>query len=75
MIIINLQSYGDFDMPFTELVLAAPSGYDRAAVREIAKELQSKYSKTRDPEPAIQELKKLGFKPCSDINLRIGGGL
>ena len=74
-IVINVQTYGDFDIPGTDTIMMAPEGYVVGAVAKLARVIQDNNSKTRDSSATIKELKSLGFTVCKDINLTIGGGL
>ena len=74
-IVINVQTYGDFDIPSTDTIMMAPEGYVVGAVAKLARVIQSANSKTRDSAATIKELKSLGFTVCKEIDLTIGGDL
>ena len=74
-LVINIQTYGDFDIPGTDTIMLAPEGYGTGDVAILARSLEDEYSKTRDSSGAIKELKSMGFTVCKDINCNIGGDL
>ncbi len=74
-VVVNVQTYGDFDIPGTACVMFAPECMTRSQVKSMVKLIQDDNRKTNDPEAAIKELKQLGFTPCTAVNLTVGGGL
>ncbi len=74
-VVVNVQTYGDFDMPSTYILMYAPKGFKKYEIKSMIKIVEKDHRKTNDPEKAIQELKKLGFQPCSTVDLTIGGEL
>ena len=74
-VLINVQVYGDFDMPYTEVIMEAPGFIDPNAVAGIIKLVKEENSKTDDVDAVIRQLKSLGFSVCKTIDLTIGGDL
>lgn len=74
-IIVNIQTYGDFDMPVSALLMVAPDGMSIKSVRLIVEEVEDNNKLTSDPDNAIKELKANGFKVCKAFDLSIGGEL
>lgn len=74
-ILVNIQTYGDFDIPSTDAILIAPRGYDRGDVSKLVQRLSNEHSKTDNTDGVIKKLKSLGFKFLTTIDLTIGGDL
>ncbi len=74
-IVVNVQTYGDFDIPGTACVMLAPEYMTKSQIKSMVKLIQDDNRKTNDPDAAIEELKKLGFQSCSTVDLTVGGGL
>ena len=74
-IIINLQMYGDFDMPYTDTLLMAPDSMNRHGAKICVDDVKKKFNMSRDAHAAVTELKQYGFTVCESIDITIGGGL
>ena len=74
-VLVNVQVYGDFDMPYTKVIMEAPGFIDPNAVAGIIKLVKEENSKTDDVGAVIKQLKSLGFSVCKTIDLTIGGDL
>lgn len=74
-VLVNVQVYGDFDMPYTEVIMEAPGFVDPNAVAGIIKLVKEENSKTDDVGAVISQLKSLGFSVCKTVDLTIGGDL
>lgn len=74
-IIVNVQSYGDFDIESTDFLMVAPEGMTKVQVAEIVKEAYEEFKNTNDSEKVKTYLKHLGFKTSKYFNLVIGGNL
>ena len=74
-VLVNVQVYGDFDMPYTEVIMEAPGFIDPNAVAGIIKLVKEENSKNNDVDATIRQLKSLGFSVCKTIDLTIGGDL
>lgn len=75
MIAIEVQVYGDFDMPLTVAVMVAPESWRKADVSAQCKVMENTYANTRESDKAIAELKRLGFKPLKTYDMAVGGNL
>lgn len=74
-IIVNIETYGDFDMPVSVLLMVAPNGMGKKTVRLIVEEVKSDNRMTRETDAAVKTLKSYGFTVCKSHDLTIGGGL
>lgn len=74
-VVINVQIYGDFDVPSTHMLMYAPKGFKKQQICGMVKTVENNHRKTNDPEKAVRELKQLGFQPCNTVELTIGGDL
>ena len=74
-ILVNIQTYGDFDMPGTDVIMIAPAGWVEGGAAKVARTLEKRNSKTNDTSEVIKELKLLGFKVLTTIDLTVGGDL
>lgn len=74
-ILVNIQTYGDFDMPSTDVIMIAPAGWVLGGVAKVANTLEKRNSKTNDTVDVIKELKLLGFTVLTTVDLTIGGDL
>lgn len=75
MIAINLQKYGDFDMPYTVATLVAPDGMSKKVAKMIAEEATEMFRDTDDATAAISYLRTWGFATVPAYDVTIGGGL
>lgn len=75
MIVINLQTYGDFDIPGCRALMVAPNGMSKGAIKETVSSVKSMFSDSNDVERTIRVLKGLGFESVEKIDLTIGGDL
>lgn len=74
-IVINVQTYGDFDIPGTDVIMMAPEGFVLGAAAKLARTFADMNSKTNDTSAVIKELKAHGFTVCKAVDLTIGGDL
>lgn len=74
-ILVNIQTYGDFDIPSTEVIMESPGFVDPSAVQGIINIVELENRKSADPNDVINQLKSLGFSVCKTIDLNIGGDL
>ena len=74
MIVINLQNYGDFDIPVNQCVLLSDS-YHKSDVKRFVDMVEDEFGFTNDPTEAIKFLKKQGFTIAKTIDCTIGGDL
>jgi len=75
MIIVNIEVYGDFDMPTTVALMAAPEGMDKGTVKAFCDETSKMLADTRNSDEAIKMLKTVGFTTVKSCTVRIGGNL
>lgn len=75
MIIVNIQTYGDFDTPSTEVSMVAPQAMSRKIARELKKEAEELFKNTDDVDSAIKYLRGWGFETCNTLSITIGGNL
>ena len=75
MIVFNIEKYGDFDMPYTALVMAAPEGMTKAIASTLAKEAESVLKDTANEQDAVTYLKGWGFTHVKSYDVPIGGNL
>lgn len=71
-IVINVMTYGDFDMPY---IVATMVGPDTPGIKSILTDIQNNNCDTADATQAIEQLKDLGFSLLKDHELTIGGHL
>lgn len=74
-LIVNLNVYGDFDMPITVVNMLAPRGMDKAEASTIVREVESECRLEREADKAIRLLKQYGFSTVRSIDLNSGGDL
>ena len=74
-VLVNVQVYGDFDIPTSRVIMEAPGFIDPTAVAGIVELVKEENSKTNDVDAVISQLKSLGFSVCKTIDLTIGGDL
>ena len=75
MIIVNIETYGDFDMPSTELSMAAPQSMSKQMAKTLKKEAEEMFKDTDDVDEVIKHLKQQGFETCNTLSITIGGNL
>jgi len=75
MIVFNIQTYGDFDVASTAMIMIAPLGMSKKIAREIAKEATEILSKTNDPDSAVSYLDGWGCIVANTHDITIGGDL
>lgn len=75
MVIVNLEVYGDFDMPSCVGAMLAPELMSKGEVKRIAEEMKEKYKDTRCVDGLIKDLKSLGFYPSTKVDITVGGNL
>jgi len=74
-ICINVEKYGDFDMPHTEVIMLAPESMSAVVVRQATELVQADNRNNRDCDNAIKQLKSLGFIVCMSYSVTVGGNL
>ncbi len=70
--IINVQSYGDFDIPVTQCLMEI-DGFGKREMKEILNSLEERFSHTNDPDGVIKELKRWGAVHLKSCDITIGG--
>lgn len=75
MIVVNIQTYGDFDIPGTDTIMVAPQAMSKKIARELKKEAEEMFKNTNDTEGVIKWLRSWGFETCNILNITIGGNL
>ena len=75
MIAISVQLFGDFDMKYTEALLIAPSTYTKKSAQNLARRISDEHDEDIDSSAVIAELKKLGFRTITNVDLTVGGNL
>ena len=75
MIVVNIEVYGDFDIPTTAALMVAPEGMNKGTVKNICHEARTLLANTRNEKEAIQMLKTAGFAMVQSCNLLIGDNL
>lgn len=73
--IINVQAYGDFDIPTSRLIMEAPGFIEEQAVAGIIAIVKKENAGSDNTNEVIKQLKSLGFTACRTIDLTIGGDL
>lgn len=71
MLIVELKSYGDFDMEYTDSVWYSKD-YDSLEQAGISK---SEFDNDRSVDKAVKKLRKLGFVKMETSKLTVGGNL
>lgn len=74
-IIINIEKYGDFDMPYTALSMLSPDGMSKSYIKRILDEAHDLFESDEDEDKVKKHLMERGFIPCSSMSLTIGGNL
>jgi len=74
MKVINLQSYGDFDIPVSQCVLLSDS-YTKSDIKKFVKMVEEEFKDTNNPTEAIKFLKKQGFTVIKTMDCTIGGNI
>lgn len=74
-IIVNIETFGDFDMPSTEVLMVAPAGMTKCFVKRVAAEAKKQFADTRETDGVIKFFKEQGFTCASEVICRIGGNL
>ena len=74
-ILVNVQTYADFDIPVTNCVMIAPAEMSREDAVHIVNGIFAANQNTDDPSNAIKQLKRVGFTTCKTIDLTVGGNL
>lgn len=75
MIVFNIQTYGGFDIPSTDLIMIAPLGMSKKIAREVAKEATELLKKSDDPASAMSYLDGWGCVTANTYDITIGGDL
>lgn len=75
MIIVNIETYGDFDMPSTDTLMVAPDFMTKKGARTLADEASAKFANTNDSAEVIKFFKDQGFTPAIELKCTIGGNL
>jgi len=71
--IVNIQGYGDFDVPVLLATMQAPDSMADAEVDKVVSECHMLFSETTNLDTAVAYLKKLGFKVVKTRDFTIGG--
>lgn len=74
-VLVNVQTYADFDVPGTHVIMEAPDFVEADAIRGIIKTIENENLKNDDVDDVVKQLKSLGFSVCKTIDLDVGGGL
>jgi len=75
MIIINIETYGDFDVPSTDTLMVAPDGMTESYAKQLAEQARIDYAHTSDSADLIKSLKSEGFSCVHEIKCSIGDDL
>ena len=75
MVIVNIQTYGDYDKPCTERLMKAPAIYTKAGARGLVARIQHEFSESNNVNAVIAELKKFDFETVEHVDLTIGRDL
>lgn len=75
MIAINLETYGDFDIPVNNGILIPPEGMGKSSVIAINNEIEKKCANDRNPDRAIKLFKEVGFTVLFTLDCTVGGNL
>ena len=75
MIIVNIATYGDFDMPSTEVTMVAPQDISKSRAKQFKREAEEMFKDTDDVDEVIKYLKAQGFETCNSLTITIGGNL
>ena len=73
MIIVNIEKYGDYDIPYTALTMVAPEEMGKKQVSTLVKRAEIDLSSTNDEQVAIKYLKDWGFTVVKTFSVAIGG--
>ena len=75
-IIVNIETYGDFDILVSASIMQAPIGMTKQTVREAIEEAEEMFGESRDVDKVVRYLKsQWSFETVKFYNLRIGGKL
>ena len=74
-VIINVQKYGDFDMPYTVVSMLAPEGMGKKVAFKIAEEAETMFSNTAMTDRIERYLQDQGFTSCTTTSAAVGGNL
>ncbi len=74
-IVINLETYGDFDMTATAAILIAPESMDKSEVATIVSSVETEFANSNDHQKAVKRLKEQGFETLKYFDCTIGGNL
>ena len=75
MIIVNIQTYGDYDVPGTALLMVAPQLMSRKIAKELKKEAEELFKDTDEIDGVITYLKSWGFTTANTISITVGNDL
>ena len=75
MIIVNIATYGDFDMPSTVLSMVAPQNISKSRAKQFKREAEEMFKDSDDVDGVIEYLKSQGFETCNSLTITIGGNL
>ena len=70
--IINIQSYGDFDIPVTYCLMEI-NDISKSDIKSILSELEHRYGSTREVDGIIKDLKRLGATVVKSYDCTVGG--
>ena len=74
-LVINIEKYGDFDIPYSVLIMQAPYGMTKGQLASTVKMVESTFSTSEDVAAVKKFLKGLGFESVKLQSARIGGDL
>jgi len=73
--IVNIEVYGDFDMPQTAAIMTSPDGMSRQEIKSHLAEISNLFNKSNDVDEAIKHMKSAGFKIVKFKTLHLGAEL
>jgi len=74
-VVVNVQSYGDFEIPNTDTIMIAPSGMSPGEVSTQVAAVTKLHRETNNSKKLINELKLLGYQRVAIIDAVVGGDL
>lgn len=75
MRIFNIETYGDFDMPHTAVLMVAPEGMSKKTAEMIAEEASDMFRNTNEVDGVIRYLESWGCTTVKQHKIQVGGNL
>jgi len=75
LIAINIQRYDNFDMLYTVAIMIAPESYSKKVANGLASRISNEHASDENTDIVIEELKQLGFRVASSVNITVGEDL